>query len=265
VLRDGVLVAARRLLNGATIVRDTRQRAVAYYHVELDAHDILLAENLAAESYLDTGNRGMFENAGGAILLHPDLTNDQARREADSCAPFVSDPARTEPIWRAIAERAAQLGWRLPSSEETTSDPGLCLLVDGLPVRPVIEADGRHVFIVRRAGAAVRLVSRRGVPSETSPWISDDRALGVMVRGLTVRTGNLVVPVPLDHPDLGEGWWRPEWHGPTTLCRWTNGDAVVAMPDVAPTEFGPCLLEVEIAGTVLYPLGPAARSMVASG
>ncbi len=29
----------------------------SYYHVELPHHDVLLAQGLPAESYLDTGNR----------------------------------------------------------------------------------------------------------------------------------------------------------------------------------------------------------------
>jgi collagen type I/II/III/V/XI/XXIV/XXVII alpha len=37
--------------------------AVTYFHVELPRHDVLLAEGLAAESYLDTGNRSVFANA----------------------------------------------------------------------------------------------------------------------------------------------------------------------------------------------------------
>jgi len=92
VLRDGVLVPVRLLVNGASIVRETQGGAITYYHVELDRHDILLAENLQAESFLDTGNRGMFDNAGLPLTLHPDLTNDQARREAESCAPFADGP-----------------------------------------------------------------------------------------------------------------------------------------------------------------------------
>ncbi|WP_158927342.1 Hint domain-containing protein [Acidisphaera sp. S103] len=259
---DGMLVPARLLLNGASIVRDTHHRAVTYYHVELDAHDILLAENLPAESYLDTGNRGLFENAGGALVLHPDLTGDQARRRAWSCAPFADDPARTEPIWRALAARTVQLGWHRPSEPETTEDPDLRLLVDGRQVAPVSVSTGRHVFIVPRIGAAVRLASRTAVPSETCPWIADDRSLGILLRGLRMRTGAMVVPIPLDHPDLREGWWQPEWHGPTALRRWTNGDAAVPMPGAALGAPGPCLLEVEIAGALRYRLpDPSPASM----
>jgi hypothetical protein len=52
---------------------ETAGAAVDYYHVELDAHDIMLAEGLPAESYLNTGNRGAFANGGGAIEAHADF------------------------------------------------------------------------------------------------------------------------------------------------------------------------------------------------
>ncbi|MEJ0017951.1 MAG: Hint domain-containing protein [Acetobacteraceae bacterium] len=67
---DDVLIPVRYLINGTTIVQmdvDT----VGYFHVELDRHDVLLAEGLPTESYLDTGDRGSFANGGGAVALHP--------------------------------------------------------------------------------------------------------------------------------------------------------------------------------------------------
>jgi hypothetical protein len=167
--RDGVLIPIRLLVNGVSITRETECRAVTYHHVELDAHDILVAENLPAESYLDTGYRGMFENAAGPTLLHPDLTNDQARREAGSCLPFADDTARVEPAWRALAARAAHLGWRRPPEPATTDDASLCLRVNGRRVSPVSVHAGRHVFMPPSADTVVRLVSRSAVPNEMRP------------------------------------------------------------------------------------------------
>lgn len=46
---------------------------ITYYHVELPAHGVILAENLPAESYLDLGNRAAFDNGGTAVTLHPDF------------------------------------------------------------------------------------------------------------------------------------------------------------------------------------------------
>jgi hypothetical protein len=254
VLRDGVLVPARLLLNGASIQRDTARRSVDYYHVELAAHDILLAENLPTESYLDTGNRGMFENTRGPLVLHPDLTNDQARRVAESCMPFADDAARVEPIWRDLAIRAVQLGLPMPVAPETTDDPGLCLLVDQRGIAPIGVTRGRYVFILPRNDRAVRLSSRAAAPGDTAPWIADERRLGVMLGGLTVHAGGQISPIPLDHPALGDGWWEPEWHN-AALRRWTNGDALLPVPLLARIGDGPCLLEVEIAAAGPYSSG----------
>ncbi len=59
VLVDGHLIPIRYLVNGATIATEPRD-GVRYWHVELPAHDVILAEGLPAESYLDTGNRDAF-------------------------------------------------------------------------------------------------------------------------------------------------------------------------------------------------------------
>ena len=51
---DDVLIPIRYLVNGVSIVQQTVD-AVTYWHVELPEHDVLLAEGLPAESFLDTG------------------------------------------------------------------------------------------------------------------------------------------------------------------------------------------------------------------
>ena len=60
---DGMLIPVRCLINGRSIVQLVAD-AVTYFHVELPRHDVMLAEGLAVESYLDTGNRSVFANAG---------------------------------------------------------------------------------------------------------------------------------------------------------------------------------------------------------
>ena len=62
VLVGGGLIPVRHLVNGSSISQQARDR-ITYWHVELAGHDILLAEGLAAESYLDTGNRDAFRMA----------------------------------------------------------------------------------------------------------------------------------------------------------------------------------------------------------
>ena len=68
---DGVLVPAEALVNGASVTRCTTFSAVEYFHIELDSHDILLAEGCPAESFMDDGSRGLFQNAADFARLYP--------------------------------------------------------------------------------------------------------------------------------------------------------------------------------------------------
>jgi hypothetical protein len=79
-------VPVKYLANGTSIAQVERA-AVTYYHVELAAHDLLLAEGLAVESYLDVGDRSNFENGGGAVALFPNFTG--LKWETEGCAPLV--------------------------------------------------------------------------------------------------------------------------------------------------------------------------------
>ncbi len=63
---DGVLVPAELLVNGSTIRRLAPPDGFDYVHVELDRHDVLLAEGAPAESFIDLESRWMFENAAEA-------------------------------------------------------------------------------------------------------------------------------------------------------------------------------------------------------
>ena len=68
----GHLVPVMCLVNGTTVEREERD-AVTYWHIELDRHDILLAEGLPAESYLDGGDRPFFTEGGDHALINPDF------------------------------------------------------------------------------------------------------------------------------------------------------------------------------------------------
>ena len=89
---DEALIPIKHLTNG-TSIEQVPMDEITYYHIELEHHDVLLAEGLPVESYLDTGDRFNFENGGGSITLHPDFS---ARRwdialiwEALGCAPLI--------------------------------------------------------------------------------------------------------------------------------------------------------------------------------
>ena len=224
---DGGLVAARLLLNGGSVVREANTRAVHYFHVELDAHDILFADGMPAESYLDTGNRGMFENAGLPMILHPDLSGQQCR-EIASCAPLITDEAALRSLWHCVAERAESIGHPVPAVV-TTRDPAPCLMVAGKRQRPVIADDGRYVFAVPHGAGEVRLVSRASAPCDVMPWVEDRRSLGVMLRRITLHCGDSCQDIAPDHPILGAGWWPVEG-GRGEIWRWSDGNAALMLP-----------------------------------
>ncbi len=226
----GLLIPARLLLNGATITRDVRLRSVQYFHVELDRHDILLADGLPAESYLDCGNRRVFENAPTPLVLHPDLSPDrqQERREHHCCAPFAADAERVRPVWQKLSMRAWQMG-HTPRAPETTADPGFHLLVDGVARLPMSNVDNRFVFTLPVTANDVCLVSRVAKPCDLTPWVEDQRRLGVAVKRIVLSGGSGVVEVPVDAPWLADGWWGVERAG-GQIWRWTDGHARLPLP-----------------------------------
>jgi hypothetical protein len=60
---DGILVQAGALVNGSSIMRAHDVPAqFTYYHVELDSHELLLAEGVQAESFVDNAERMNFHN-----------------------------------------------------------------------------------------------------------------------------------------------------------------------------------------------------------
>jgi uncharacterized repeat protein (TIGR03803 family) len=102
---DQVLIPVKCLSNGTSIAQVPVNEA-SYYHIELPHHEVLLAEGLPAESYLDVGQRFTFDNGGGPVALHADFgarMPDFAARmwEACGCAPLVV----TGPELQAVRQR----------------------------------------------------------------------------------------------------------------------------------------------------------------
>ena len=204
VFTGGALIPVRYLVNGSSVARVAHDFAT-YWHVELDAHGVMLAEGLPAESYLDTGNRGAF---GGEV---PELHPDFARRiwRDQGCAPLVAAGAELAAARAVLRSRATELGHVL------LDDPDLHVGVAGQIVRPVLQ-DGRHRFDLPPGTAWLRLASRVTVPAEHDAEGVDHRRLGVAVTGLWLDGR----PCPPDR--LGEGWHaaEPGW-------RWTDGAAAI--------------------------------------
>jgi hypothetical protein len=106
-LLAGVLVPAMKLINGGTIAQ-VEVDEVTYFHVECERHVVLVANGAAAESYLETDNRGFFSNAPGSVDLHPTLTI--AERRALLAAPWVNRE-QIAVIRQANLKRAEAMGY----------------------------------------------------------------------------------------------------------------------------------------------------------
>ncbi len=90
---DGLLIQAGALVNGTSIVREYDvPETFTYYHVELDGHFLILAEGVAAETFIDNVGRMAFDNwdeheamfPGGRALEEIDLPRVQSARQLPS-------------------------------------------------------------------------------------------------------------------------------------------------------------------------------------
>jgi hypothetical protein len=63
ILVEGALIQAGALINGSSIVRESNvPTTFTYYHVEVDDHSLILAENTPAETFVDNVDRLGFDN-----------------------------------------------------------------------------------------------------------------------------------------------------------------------------------------------------------
>jgi len=62
ICEGGVLIAAWRLLNGVSITQADGIEDIEYFHVELECHDVIFADNCPVETFLDLNCRERFSN-----------------------------------------------------------------------------------------------------------------------------------------------------------------------------------------------------------
>ena len=93
------------LVNGVSIVQCDAVERVAYFHVELDSHNVIVAEGAAAETFVDCDSRRMFHNAVGFAILYPG--KDSPRWAF--CAPRLDDDPKVEAVWPDFSSSLAIL------------------------------------------------------------------------------------------------------------------------------------------------------------
>ena len=148
---EGVLIPVEFLVNNRTILWDDHAQEATIHHIELETHDVLLANGAPAESYRDDGNRWLFQNANSGWELPPQ----------EPCAPVLTGGPIVDAAWRRRLERAGP-----PLDVPMTDDPDLHLMVDGQRVDAALRSGALHIFRLAARPTTARIVSRSGVPQE---------------------------------------------------------------------------------------------------
>lgn len=70
IFMDGILVRAGALVNGTTITQAAMEKSFVYYNIECDDQELIVAEGLACESFLDEAPRRVFDNYGDYLARY---------------------------------------------------------------------------------------------------------------------------------------------------------------------------------------------------
>jgi hypothetical protein len=235
-----VLIPVEELINHRSIIWDDHAQEVTLYHVELETHDVLIANGAPAESYRDDGNRWLFRNAnsGWGLPPHP------------PCAPILADGPVVDAVWQRLQERAGPRPG-LPLTE----DADLHLMVDGRRVDPVRRCGEVHLFRLEARPAAVRIVSRASMPQELGV-VRDPRMLGVALRRIVLRQGPRLRLIEAADAALTDGFHAFE---ATNGFRWTAGSAAVPRA-LFQDRHGAFELELHIGCSARYAIEPCVRA-----
>jgi Hint domain len=227
-----VLIPVEFLVNHRSILWDDRAQEVTVYHLELDTHDVLVANGAPAESYRDDGNRWLFQNANTGWHLPPQ----------PPCAPVLTGGPIVDAAWRRLLDRAGPR-----PGVPLTDDPDLHLLVDGTRLDATTRTGEFHIFDLQHAPAEVRLISHAAAPQELG-LSRDPRSLGVALRRIVVRQGTRFRTFQADDTQMVEGFHAFE---PDNGFRWTDGDALLPL-DIFVGFTGPFELVLHIGETAQY-------------
>jgi hypothetical protein len=229
---DDVLIPAEFLVNHRTILWDDRGQEVEIYHIELDSHDVILANGTPAETYRDDGNRWLFQNANSGWGLPPQ----------EPYVPVLTGGPVVDAVWWRLLDRAG------PCHLAVTDDADLHLIVDGKRIDPVYKHDSACGFRLPASPGSVIIASRIGVPAALG-IARDPRALGVAVRQVTVRLGAKFTLFDADDERLTAGFHDYE---PADRLRWTDGHGHLPTEDLACFDQDSELV-LHLGGTTRYP------------
>ena len=152
----GVLVEAKDIVNGVSVVRAESIEHVEYFHVELETHDVIIAEGALSETFIDDDSRGMFHNSHEYRRLYA----EEHVAPAHYFAPRVDEGYELETIRQRIALRAG-----LATGNEATPGRSAGLSIGS---RHVQSKAGRRTSIFQ--GCRSVLTFSREVNSSARLW-----------------------------------------------------------------------------------------------
>jgi autotransporter passenger strand-loop-strand repeat protein len=213
---DHVLVQAKHLVNDVTIVQADDIDQVEYFHIELDDHDVIYADGIPSETYVDCDNRLMFANGAEYEQLYPD--DDRPRWQF--CAPRLEwGSAELTSIRQRVFGRVKQLE-RVPNGRHD-----FYVIADGAIIAPVTTTRAVHRFDIAAGSTSLWLASDSFVPARRTAGSLDTRRLGIAVERIILSNTHLNIEAWHGHPALSEGFYEDEG-----THRWTNG--LARLPDV---------------------------------
>ncbi|MCA3399197.1 MAG: Hint domain-containing protein [Roseomonas sp.] len=119
---DGYLIPAKHLVNGTSIVQESWCQRVTYFHLELQAHGLLLSEGTWTESYLDDGNRQVFNNAAlTGLFLDFEARRSAGQYDGRACLLVLREGLQLDLIHGRIALRAEALARKKKARERRVS------------------------------------------------------------------------------------------------------------------------------------------------
>lgn len=201
-LTTPALVPVGALVNGTSIVWALPASALTWYALELDTHDIVLAENLpvATARGLRAEAPGRQEHCARLLLPGAELAALRTRLAAPARADAPEEMEETAP----------------------DDDRPLRLMADGQEVSPVEEPfEGEYRFMLPEGVAALQLVSF----ARASPAPRDRRRLGVAVTRIELDG----VALALNGPEIGRGF-HPLEGDQEMHWRWTDGRGWLVLP-----------------------------------
>lgn len=241
---EGKFIPARMLVNGRSIYYDTSITSYDYYHIETEKHSVIMADGMLTESYLDTGNRCNFRQAGKVIRIG----GKQKNWQKDAAAPLGVQRDFVEPIFQKIEEKAKDLGIEDRAAPKILmKDPDLKLVTNsGATIYPFKKSENIYSFMLPAGVESVRVVSRSSRPSDViGPFVDDRRQMGVAVG--KIHFGSVWVSQQVQEhlaPSKPEGWHDMGLQD----CAWTDGNAFLPLHNIVTGKMGILSLEIRAAG-----------------